>query len=102
MKQYVYLIHFRHKYHHAQHYIGYSKDLEIRIERHRENSGAKLLRAVNKAGITWNVVRTWQVDGQGFERLLKNQKHSARYCPVCNPDLVGVENDYQESEGGSV
>lgn len=102
MTQHVYLIHFDKKYRHAEHYIGYSKDLGFRIECHREGSGAKLLRAVNKAGIPWNVVRTWRVDGQGFERQLKNQKHSARFCPVCNPDLVGIENDYQEPKGGSV
>lgn len=95
MTQHVYLIHFDRKYHHTEHYIGYSKCLPDRIENHKHNTGARLLKAVNQADITWNVVRTWQVDGQGLERQLKNQKHSARFCPVCNPDLVGkVENDY--------
>jgi len=102
MTQHVYLIHFDRKYHHAEHYIGYSKCLPDRIEHHKHNTGAKLLKAINQADITWNVVRTWRVDGQGFERQLKNQKHSARFCPVCNPDLVGIKNDYQEPKGGSV
>jgi hypothetical protein len=45
------------------------------------------------------VVRTWTVDDQELERLLKNQKNSPRYCPICNPALAGkVENQYQEAQ----
>jgi predicted GIY-YIG superfamily endonuclease len=95
----VYLIHFEEKLHHAGHYLGYSKILSIRIWQHKINQGAKLIRAVNKAGIEWHVVRTWTVDDQELERLLKNQKNSPRYCPICNPALAGkVENQYQEAQ----
>jgi hypothetical protein len=57
--------------------------------------GAKLLRAVNRAGISWEVVRTWSVNSQELERHLKNLKNSPRLCPICNPELEGnVQNDY--------
>ena len=92
---YVYLIHFEEKYHHAGHYLGYSKHLWFRIICHRANTGAKLLKAVNQAGIEWTVVRTWPVDSQELERKLKSLKNSPRLCPICNPELVEeVENEY--------
>jgi predicted GIY-YIG superfamily endonuclease len=94
----VYLIHFEEKLHHAGHYLGYSKMLTFRICQHKINQGAKLIQAVNKAGISWQVVRTWTVDDQELERLLKNQKNSPRFCPICNPELAGkVENQYQQT-----
>ena len=77
-KAHVYLIHFEHKYHHAGHYLGFTKHLWFRIITHRANMGAKLLRAVNHAGINWVVVRTWTVESQDLERKLKNLKNSPR------------------------
>jgi len=92
---YVYLIHFQQKYHHAGHYLGYSKHLWFHIICHRANAGAKLLRAVNQAGIDWAVVRTWAVDSQELERKLKSLKNSPRLCPICNPELADqVQNEY--------
>lgn len=89
MQMYVYLIHFKHKLHHAGHYIGFSKCLDFRIASHRDGTGAKLIRAITRLGI-----RTWRVDGQGFERTLKSQKHAARFCPLCNPRLTEFQNEY--------
>lgn len=94
MQMYVYLIHFKHKLHHAGHYVGFSKCLDFRIAAHREGTGAKLIRAINRLRIPWMVVRTWRVDGQGFERYIKNQKHSARFCPLCNSKLMDFQNEY--------
>lgn len=94
----VYLIHFEEKLHHAGHYLGYSRILTTRIWLHKTNQGARLLKAVNEAGIPWRVVRTWVVDDQELERMLKNQKNSPRFCPICNPALAGkVENHYREA-----
>ena len=95
MQMYVYLIHFKTKLHHAGHYIGFSKCLDFRIASHREGSGARLIRAITRLGIPWIVIRTWQVDGQGYERWLKRQKHASRFCPICNPRLNHTENAYQ-------
>jgi predicted GIY-YIG superfamily endonuclease len=78
----VYLIHFERAFWHAQHYIGYTANLDQRVEQHRKGTGAKLLRAINTRGIPWQVVRTWP-GGHALERALKNRKNSRNLCPVC-------------------
>ena len=80
----VYLIHFQTKLHHAQHYIGFvDGDLMRRLELHKSNRGAKLLAAINRQGIEWNVVRVWRGGDRNFERKLKNYKKARCFCPVC-------------------
>ena len=66
----------------AQHYIGYTTNLEQRIETHKSGDGAAMLRAANDQGIEYQVVRTWKGD-QELERKLKGQKNAPRLCPVC-------------------
>jgi predicted GIY-YIG superfamily endonuclease len=78
----VYLIHFEKKLHHAQHYLGYTQDLERRMKLHASGRGAKLMKAVTERGIPWSVVRTWD-GGRDLETLLKTQKNASRYCPIC-------------------
>ena len=78
----VYLIHFERPFWHAQHYLGYTANLPRRVEQHRSGTGAKLLKAVSKRGISWEVVRTWP-GGPALERALKNRKNSRAICPVC-------------------
>lgn len=78
----VYLIHFERPFWHAQHYLGYTANLSRRIEQHRNGTGAKLLRAIAKHGISWEVVRTWP-GGPTLERALKSRKKSRELCPVC-------------------
>jgi predicted GIY-YIG superfamily endonuclease len=75
----VYLIHFERPLHRAQHYLGYTRDecFESRINCHRNERGSCLLRAVNSAGITWEVVRKWPGKDGNFERQLKNRKKGA-------------------------
>ena len=80
----VYLIHFKEKLHHAQHYIGFvDKNLKQRINKHKSNKGAKLLMAVNNKGIPWEVVRVWEEGDRQLERKLKNCKKARCFCPVC-------------------
>jgi predicted GIY-YIG superfamily endonuclease len=83
----VYLIHLETKLSHAGHYIGYSADdkFSARIHHHEKNTGSAFLRAVNKAGIKWKVVRQWPNEDGNFERKLKNRKNASQLCPVCNP-----------------
>lgn len=81
----VYLIHFEQEYKGCRHYIGYTSNLEERLERHRNNTGAGLLKALNQSGIRWDVVRTWPGCDREWERTLRKQKHSKRFCPICNP-----------------
>lgn len=82
----IYLICFDRPFRHARHYLGFVESpgkLEARIERHRSGDGAKLLRAVNQAGIQWRVVRTWEDGSRDKERQMKNRGHTPDYCPVC-------------------
>ncbi|MFZ5645786.1 MAG: endonuclease [Bacillota bacterium] len=83
----VYLLHFNEPFQHTRHYIGYvdggQGELEKRLKRHRAGSGSRLMRAVTKAGIGFEVARTWPEGDQHFERRLKNMKKASQYCPIC-------------------
>ncbi len=78
----VYLIHLERPYKHARHYLGWTRNLTRRLAQHRAGTGARLLRAVNRCGIGWEVVRLWP-GGPEIERQLKVLKNSPRLCPVC-------------------
>jgi hypothetical protein len=87
----VYLIHFdrplgdvTNPHGTAQHYIGFANGdgLEARLEAHRSGNGARIMAAVEREGIGWQVVKTWPGD-RDLERRLKCQKHAARFCPIC-------------------
>lgn len=78
----VYLIHFTRKLHHAQHYIGYTEDLDRRILEHQRDR-FHLMGAVNAAKIPWLVARVWQDGDRAMERRLKSWNGSAQFCPIC-------------------
>lgn len=78
----VYLLHFDSPYKHARHYLGYTENLEQRLEAHRNGSGARLIQVITENGIGFELARTWEGD-RNFERELKNKKHTARLCPKC-------------------
>lgn len=78
----IYLIHFDEPYKQAKHYLGWTTDLDSRMSTHRKGHGSCLLAAVKKAGIAWELVRTWE-GNRDFERHLKNKKNAPRMCPVC-------------------
>lgn len=80
-------------YYHARHYLGYFADMEARIRSHRLSQGAKLLRAVNAAGIGWQVVRVWEDGGYDLEQVLKAQHNAPRLCPVCQQQAVMAAMD---------
>lgn len=69
---------------HAQHYIGWTTNLDGRLDDHRTGRGAAILRAAGEAGIGWQVVRTWE-GGRDLENKLKARKNARAICPVCNP-----------------
>lgn len=83
--RFVYLIHFDRPLHHARHYLGSAVSISLRVAEHRAGKGAKLLAAVNAAGIGWSVVRTWR-GGRRLERVLKNKHKAGRLCPCCRND----------------
>ncbi len=91
----MYLLHFDEPLSHARHYIGFAngEGLEARIASHRAGSGAKIMAAVVRAGIGFEVVRTWEKDprpgrthlraSRDTERYLKGQRDASRLCPLC-------------------
>ena len=83
----VYLVHLDEPFGHARHYLGYASpgNLHSRLAHHAAGSGANLLRHVAKAGIGWQLARTWP-GSRSRERQLKARGHS-RCCPVCRPEL---------------
>ena len=82
----VYLLHFAEKYYHAQHYLGFTEDLEARIERHKTGNGSPLVRAVVNAGIEIELARTWSGDRK-LERRLKDRHNTPKQlCPICRGD----------------
>jgi predicted GIY-YIG superfamily endonuclease len=85
MKGTVYLIHFNTPYHHARHNLGWTEDLEERLQRHANGSGSRLMQVITQAGITWRLARTW-TGSRELERQLKRQHNSPRLCPICSAE----------------
>ena len=83
----VYLIHFETKLHHAQHYLGFSDALRLRIACHEHSNGAKLMTAITRNDIKWVVARVWMDGDRTLERRLKNQKNSPALCPICRGEV---------------
>ncbi len=79
----VYLLHFKRKMGHAQHYLGKTTDLRQRMSDHRGGQGARILAECNRRGIRYEVVRTWKRADRGLERRLKSL-HRADLCPRCS------------------
>lgn len=88
-----YLIHFDRPYRHARHYIGFTRNLRLRLHtylrgrrrQHRRNNA--LMAAVHKAGIEWTPVLIWPGEDHRFERHLK-QSSGIRHCPICKPAFL--------------
>lgn len=87
----VYLLHFNKPYHHAEHYIGYTKNLKERIKRHLSGNGARLIEVITKKGITFECVKVTKGDRK-LERKWHN-RDDKRLCPVCNPKKKEVKKN---------
>ncbi len=85
--QVVYLIHLdRPLSGRAQHYLGYSSNLEGRLFYHRTGRGSRFLAAANAQNISYQVVKVWEGGGY-LEPMLKKRKNHKKYCPICNKKL---------------
>jgi predicted GIY-YIG superfamily endonuclease len=80
----VYLLHLDPPYRHAKHYIGWTRDLDARMEAHRGGRGARLMEVVKNAGGTFRLARTWPGD-RNRERAIKNRHEAPKLCPECSP-----------------
>lgn len=76
----------------SQHYLGYTDNLEERLQHHREGNGSRFMAVAKEQGISWQVVRTWEGD-RSRERRMKKHHHLKRFCPICNPHWSAHEKD---------
>lgn len=85
-----YLLHFDRPFKHARlrHYLGFTTDLERRLDDHAHGHGSTLMAYVSAVGIGFEVVRTWP-GGRDLERRLKNWHNSPKLCPVCRGSVGG-------------
>ena len=96
----VYLLHLDIPYKHAKHYTGWAKDLDARLEAHREDRGARLMEVVKAAGITWRLARTWP-GTRTLERAIKDRHNAPRLCPECTPSPQPVTAGRSSAEAGT-
>lgn len=82
----VYLLHFAEPFGHARHYLGWASagNLSRRLAHHGTEAGARLMWHAAKAGVGWELARTWPGDRR-LERRLKNIGGHGRLCPACHP-----------------
>lgn len=84
----IYVLHIDPPFHHARHYVGWTKDgnVEKRVREHITQTGShpsKLIGAALAAGRTVTLAGTLPGD-RTEERRLKNLGGASRYCPRCN------------------
>lgn len=96
----VYILHYDKPLKHARHYVGATRDLEARMEKHRQgHSTARITAAFHDQGSTFVVARTW-ITEQAFqlERWIKKHYHHVpRLCPICNPgNTCGEFREFME------
>ena len=83
----IYLRHFSQKLgtekHSAQHYLGYSENVENRFKLHQNGIGAAITRACVERGIPIQISKVDEGD-RDKERMIKKRKiNFAVYCPIC-------------------
>ena len=79
----VYLLHFERSYRHAGHYIGFTQNLEQRLEEHRAGRGSPLIAAAIAEGIDFQLAAIWEGDRHDERRLHRQKNTRARLCPLC-------------------
>jgi hypothetical protein len=90
-----YLLHFDSPLSHARHYIGWSWNIDQRVEHHAMHPDRPhMLRELKKAGISFTLVRIWPGYTRDQERLLKNRHEGPKFCPLCNSNLLQLPEFY--------
>ena len=90
MHEFIYLLHFDDRRHHALHYLGSTGKLLARLKRHAEGHGARLTAALRTDGQEWQVAAIYQKKETAtdsiktLERKAKRRHNSTAYCPICS------------------
>ena len=86
----VYLIHFSEPVAHARHYLGSAAVLNVRLKKHWNGNGSRLMSVVKERGIRWVVARVWHArdtrSARMLERQLKRRHSGVRLCPICRKE----------------
>lgn len=77
-----YLFHFDRPVGLAQHYLGWTRDIETRLAQHYEGCGSLLTSVAVRHGVTLWLVRTWPGGTPLLEQKLK-RRCPAYWCPIC-------------------
>jgi predicted GIY-YIG superfamily endonuclease len=77
-----YLLHFDRPIYRAQHYLGWSTNIAMRVAKHQRGKGARLVAQALAAGIGVELVRVWPEADKARERALKRSGPKTG-CPTC-------------------
>jgi hypothetical protein len=80
----VYLLHFERPYKgRSRHYLGFTRNLEQRLESHRHGTACATTKLAFDRGIGFTLARTWP----GTQKLERDIKRTGvvNCCPVCRP-----------------
>lgn len=77
-----YLLHFDRPFKHARHYLGWTVDLQRRMDKHLSGTGARLVEIITEEGIGFTLARTWLQATLRDEKRLKNRQRK-KLCPLC-------------------
>lgn len=102
MRAWIYLLHFDVPYHHAQHYMGATFDLESRLQAHREGRGSKLTKVLCHLKATWRLSSLWEyqptidmISLWALEKHLKANHCGPRYCHICRKTIHQIPDAVQ-------
>jgi predicted GIY-YIG superfamily endonuclease len=84
----VYLLHFDQRLGRCRHYLGYTTNLEQRLEDHRMGRGGKTTARFKAVGIGFKLAAQW-AGSRDDERRLKT-KNVASLCPICREEKMTV------------
>lgn len=81
---YIYLLHYKDKMSHAQHYVGWTNDIENRIFEHIEGKQdkCKLTYEFAKRNIPFVISKLWY-GTRNDERAIKKHKSQPKHCTCC-------------------
>jgi predicted GIY-YIG superfamily endonuclease len=82
----IYLLHFERSYRHARHYLGWTENLEQRLEAHRSGRGSPLVAAAVADGIEFQLAATWSGDRHRERKFHRYKNSGARLCPICRAE----------------
>jgi len=79
----VYLLHFDRPFNGPmQHYVGFTSDLDQRLESHRNGTACATTRRAFNQAIGFTLARTWWPGSRQMERHIKDCG-PVNYCPLC-------------------